>query len=272
MSDITTEFIIREILENAVINSNSKLTETWIDLDKLCKIFKDLQYHAFSGMEEDDVVDHIWSNERDTKITAWGMLVGRFFCKYFPLSRNGKNNIENYCNRDGPGYYEIMAWIDSKHDDKRIDRMTKSALGHAWVYRWGINDFEDDTVSSDEEWEENKYGNPPNDSFPKPYLNTNNERDKSYHKENNEDTNKSGDKVLSGGPYSEELTNRQLNEKICKVEKFKVLKYSVGDSEEFLAICTRESNSWAQTVNGVSRIYYDIFQKKDYRWTVHRTK
>ncbi|GJT44936.1 ribonuclease H-like domain-containing protein [Tanacetum coccineum] len=56
--------------------------------------------------------------------------------------------------------------------------------------------------------------------------------------------------VLSGAPYSEELANGQLNEKECKVEKFEVLKYSVGDSEEFLAICTRECNSWAQTVNG----------------------
>ncbi|GKD57208.1 hypothetical protein Tco_1290595 [Tanacetum coccineum] len=173
------------------------------------------------------------------------MLARRFFCKYFPLSRNGKNYIENYYNRDGLGYYELMACIDSKHDDKRIDRMTESALGHAWVYRWGINDFEDDTVSSDEEWEEQEYGNPHNDSFPKPYLNTNNVRDKSYHNENNGDTNKSGDMVLSGAPYFEELTNRQLNEKVCKVEKFEVLKYSVGDIEEFLAICTRECNSWA---------------------------
>ncbi|GKD57207.1 hypothetical protein Tco_1290594, partial [Tanacetum coccineum] len=60
MSDITMEFIIREILEKVVTNSNSKLTKTWVDLNELCKkIFKDLQYHAFSGMEEDDVVDHI---------------------------------------------------------------------------------------------------------------------------------------------------------------------------------------------------------------------
>ncbi|GJU55242.1 hypothetical protein Tco_1228956 [Tanacetum coccineum] len=50
MTDVTMEFIIRETLEKAVTNSNSKLTETWIDLDELCKkIFKDLQCHAFSG-------------------------------------------------------------------------------------------------------------------------------------------------------------------------------------------------------------------------------
>ncbi|GJS48921.1 hypothetical protein Tco_0599042 [Tanacetum coccineum] len=60
MTDDTTEFIVREILEKAMTNSNSKLTETWIDLNELCKkIIKDLQCHTFSGMEEDDVVDYI---------------------------------------------------------------------------------------------------------------------------------------------------------------------------------------------------------------------
>ncbi|GJZ20935.1 hypothetical protein Tco_0557974 [Tanacetum coccineum] len=306
MTNVTTELIIREILEKAVTNSNSKLTETWIDLDELCKkIFKDLQCHAFSRTEEEDVVDHIadflkildpikitifdtnqlrinifplsltgdakiwWLNEQDNKITAWGMLAGRFFCKYFPLSRDGKNYIENTCNKDSLGYYEFMACMDSKHDDIRIDRVTKSTLGHAWVYRLGaFYDPEDDTVSSDEEWEEHEYRNPPNISFPKPYLNTSNERDKCYHKENNGDTNKLDDMVLSGAPHSEELTNGQLNKKVCKVEKFEVHKYSIGDSEEFLAICTRECNSWAQTVNGVSMIYHDIFQKKDDGWTI----
>ncbi|GKF56682.1 hypothetical protein Tco_0167022, partial [Tanacetum coccineum] len=109
MTDVTTEFIIRETLEKAVTNSNSKLTETWINLYELCKkIFKDLQCHAFRGTEEEDVVDHIadflkildpikiaifdtiqlrinnfpltgdakiwWLNKRYNKITAWGML------------------------------------------------------------------------------------------------------------------------------------------------------------------------------------------------------
>ncbi|GJY90273.1 hypothetical protein Tco_0505469 [Tanacetum coccineum] len=129
MTDVTTEFIKRETLEKVVTNSNSKLTETWIDLDELYKkIFKDLQ------------------------------------CR-------------------------------------------------AWVYRWGINDSEDDTVSSDEECEEHEYGNPHNNSFPKPYLSINDKSDKNYHKENNWDTNKSDDMVLSGAPHSEELTNGQLNEK-----------------------------------------------------------
>ncbi|GJR09348.1 zf-CCHC domain-containing protein [Tanacetum coccineum] len=129
---------------------------------------------------------------------------------------------------------------------RREEQPPRSSIDHE-----SIEDIVKSSDESDEEWEEHEYGNPPNNSFPKPYLNTNDKRDKNYHMKNNGDTNKSGDMVLSGAPHSEELTNGQLNEKVCKVENFDVLKYSVGDSEEFLAICTRECNSWAQTVNGV---------------------
>ncbi|GJU06926.1 hypothetical protein Tco_1123356 [Tanacetum coccineum] len=253
-----------------------QLTEAWIDLDELCKkIFKDLQCHTFSGIEEDDVVNHIadyleildpikmanfdtnqlrvnifplsltrdakvwWLNERDNKITDWGMLAERFFYKYFPLSHNGKNYIKNHCNRGGPSYCEFMAWIDSKHNDKRINRMTKSALGHAWVYRWGIDDSENDIASSDEEREESGGENPPNtigDSLLEPYVDAHNENAKPRkYNFNTHESNKA--------PCSSNMNDTQPNRKRCKVEKFKVIKYSVGDNKEFLAVRARECNS-----------------------------
>ncbi|GKE15049.1 hypothetical protein Tco_1422626, partial [Tanacetum coccineum] len=46
-----------------------------------------------------------------------------------------------------------------------------------------------DEVSIDEEWEEQEYGNPPKDSFPKPYF----EMDKNNHNEKNKNTYKSSD-------------------------------------------------------------------------------
>ncbi|GJS83364.1 retrovirus-related pol polyprotein from transposon TNT 1-94 [Tanacetum coccineum] len=55
----------------------------------------------------------------------------------------------------------------------------------------------------------------------------------------------------------------QPNEGICSVDKFEVIKYSIGDNKEFLAIRTHERDSWAQTVNEISSIYLDIFCKKD---------
>ncbi|GJZ96774.1 hypothetical protein Tco_0669108 [Tanacetum coccineum] len=75
---------------------------------------------------------------------------------------------------DGHDYFEFVTWFNSKFKDhKRMDGMTKSALWHSWVKGGGNNKLMDDIISSNEEWEESNYGNPPNtdtDSFFKPYL------------------------------------------------------------------------------------------------------
>ncbi|GJW83147.1 hypothetical protein Tco_0156292 [Tanacetum coccineum] len=77
-----------------------------------------------------------------------------------------------------------------------------------------------DKVLSDEEWEEHEYGNPPNDSFPKPYLNINNEKDKNHHNENNRDADKLSGMDLSGAPQSEKINNEQPNEGVHDVKGF----------------------------------------------------
>ncbi|GJU34004.1 hypothetical protein Tco_1182358 [Tanacetum coccineum] len=114
---------------------------------------------------------------------------------------------------------------------------------HSHKLGWGINDYENDTVSSDEEWEEHEYVNPPNDSFPQSYLNINNEKNKIHHSENNKDGDKLGGMALSGAPHSEKIDNEQPNKGVCRMDKFEVIEYNIGDSEEFLAICTRECES-----------------------------
>ncbi|GJV13639.1 hypothetical protein Tco_1355180 [Tanacetum coccineum] len=130
------------------------------------------------------------------------------------------------------------------------------------------NGLINDVASCDEEWEESDYGNPANADIdsPVPCLNDDGKNKKrrgnGYELKGN---------IPNNAPHFDN-NNEQLDEKMCKVEKFKVIKYSIGDSEEFLAICTHECNSWAQIVNGLSSIYHDIFCKKDDGWTGHRTK
>ncbi|GKA79680.1 hypothetical protein Tco_0786276 [Tanacetum coccineum] len=121
-----------------------------------------------------------------------------------------------------------------------MDETTKRALLHTWIEIGNKEGLLINEVSSDEEWEEHEYGNPPNNLFLKPYLNVNNEKDKSHHNKNNEDADKLGGMDLSGTPHSEKINNEQPNEGICRVDKVEVIKYIIGDSEEFLAICTRE--------------------------------
>nr|GEY34364.1 hypothetical protein [Tanacetum cinerariifolium] len=205
-----------------------------------------------------------------------GRIGEKKFIKFYPLSC--ASNYDKMCDDDDEGrdLLEFTPWVKSKFiDHKKVDETTKRALLYTWKEVGNKEGLLNEEVSSDEEWEEHEYGNPPNtnnNSFPKPNLKTNNEGDKCYHRKINDDTSKLENIILSSAPYFEELTNEQLNEKRCKVENFKVIKYSVGDNEEFLAICTRECNSWARTVNGVSNIYHHIFCKKDEGWTAHRTK
>ncbi|GJZ42067.1 hypothetical protein Tco_0588953, partial [Tanacetum coccineum] len=128
----------------------------------------ELRSNAYYGMFDEDVVGHIakvleildlikipnvdtyrlrmnvfplllaedarrwWIDEGDDKITTWEELVKKFFCKFYPLSRDGED--------------EIL-------DEEPMD----------------------DIVSSDDEWEESDYRNPPNtytntESLFKPYL------------------------------------------------------------------------------------------------------
>ncbi|GJU58076.1 reverse transcriptase domain-containing protein [Tanacetum coccineum] len=163
---------------------------------------------------------------------------------------------------------EFIPWRNLKFKDhKKVDETTKHALLHTWIEIGNEEGLLNNEVSSDEEWEEQEYGNPPKDSFPKPYFET----DKYNHNENNRNTYKSSGMDLSGAPQYENINNGQPNEGVCRVDKFEVIKSTIGDNEEFLAICTCECDSWERTVNGVSSIYNDIFRKKDEGWTVHRT-
>nr|GEX77921.1 hypothetical protein [Tanacetum cinerariifolium] len=93
-------------------------------------------------------------------------------------------------------------------------------------------------VRSDEEWEESGYENPLNtigDSLLEPNMDTRNKNTKQY--ENGFNTQKA--------PSSSNMHDTLPHEKRCMVEKFKVIKYTVGDSEEFLAVRARERDSWA---------------------------
>nr|GEY65108.1 hypothetical protein [Tanacetum cinerariifolium] len=177
MTRITTKIILRECMKKAQADCNSSLAKPKININAKIKLskehLKELRNNAYNRSEEEDVVDHIakvlerldsikipnvdtdrlrvhtdaarkwWINEGSDKITAWSELVGEFFCKYYPLSRASKNNVISNDDDDGPDYFEF-------------------------VKRGSNNKLMDDIISSDEEWEESDYGNPPNtdaDSF-----------------------------------------------------------------------------------------------------------
>ncbi|GJY48528.1 hypothetical protein Tco_0438484 [Tanacetum coccineum] len=176
-----------------------------------------------------------WMNEGNGNIFTWEELVKKFY----PLSC--ASNYDKMCDDDEEGRVplEFIPWRNSKFKDhKKVDETTKCALLYTWIEIRKEEGLLNDEFSSDDEWEKHEYGNPPNDSFLKPYLNVNNEKYKNHH--NNGDADKSIGMDLSGAPQYENINNEQPNEGICRVDKFKVIKYTIGGNEEFLAICTRE--------------------------------
>ncbi|GJY23002.1 putative reverse transcriptase domain-containing protein [Tanacetum coccineum] len=129
----------------------------------------------------------------------------------------------------------------------------------------------DDGESSDDDCDKSNLINHHDISpFLDPYQAAKNEGIQRHHMKCNDYNSRIENFIQNDTPHSG--YNNQGNEGICRVDKFEVIKYSIGDNEEFMGNRTLERDSWDQTVNGVSNIYLDIFRKKDEGWTVHQTK
>ncbi|GJW11484.1 hypothetical protein Tco_1577311 [Tanacetum coccineum] len=151
-----------------------------------------------------------------------------------------------------------------------MDGTTKTALWHYWFKEDGNNELMDNIESSDEKWEESDYRNPRNtdtDLFFKTYLDAQekdntyeiakgNERNQKYHGGNISKVNDIG---LNNAPDSDNIKDEQLNDRVCKAEKFEVIKYSLGPNEEYIAINTSECRAWTRNEYSVSQIYQEIF-------------
>ena len=55
-------------------------------------------------------------------------------------------------------------------------------------------------------------------------------------------------------------------------EKFKVIKYSLGPCEEYVAIKTKEYIRLSRSEENVAQLYGNIFNMKDEGWHVTRIK
>ncbi|GJS78656.1 hypothetical protein Tco_0728537 [Tanacetum coccineum] len=269
MTRVMTELILIECMEKD--RAESSLAKPKVDDDVKIELSKEhimeLRNNAYRGTEEEDIVDHIakvleivdliktpnmdtdrlrvhvfpfsltgdarewWIDEGNDKIIAWSEVVGRFFYKYYPLSRVGKYNVTRDEDDEGPDFFEFEAWLNSKFNNHRRMDGTKSALWHYWVKGEGNNELMDDIESSDKEWEESDYGNPPNtdtNSFFKPYLDAQekndigrgDEHDQMNHGDN---VSKVNDIILKNTPNSDNIKDEQLNKGCAGLKSLKLL-------------------------------------------------
>ncbi|GJS32323.1 hypothetical protein Tco_0530705 [Tanacetum coccineum] len=59
---------------------------------------------------------------------------------------------------------------------------------------------------------------------------------------------------------------------LCRTEEFIVVRHSIGNNEEFIAVGPSKTNAVERTPDSMSCIYHELFNKKDRGWEVTRTK
>ncbi|GJT51425.1 hypothetical protein Tco_0977582 [Tanacetum coccineum] len=89
------------------------------------------------------------------------------------------------------------------------------------------------------------------DSFFKPYMITHGKCD----------TEKEDEQSQTKRKYSNtsESIDEQPNKRMCKVENFEAIQYSLGPNEEYIAIRRCEYDIWERNEDNMSKIYQDIF-------------
>ncbi|GKD29211.1 hypothetical protein Tco_1239989 [Tanacetum coccineum] len=123
------ESIIKEYVEKAQTESNLSNTNDDMNIELNKEFLMELKSNAYHGMFDEDVVDHItkvleildlinilgvdshqlrmkvfplsladdarqwWIDEGEGKITTWEELVDKCFCKFYPDSRDGDDEM-----------------------------------------------------------------------------------------------------------------------------------------------------------------------------------
>ncbi|GJX02639.1 hypothetical protein Tco_0186552 [Tanacetum coccineum] len=94
------------------------------------------------------------------------------------------------------------------------------------------------------------------DSQEKSDICANKKRHERNQKNHDRDIGKSGDiSVQNNATHFDDKKGEMLNERACKAEKFKVVKYSLGPNEEYIAISTFEYDAQKRNKDNVSHIY-----------------
>ncbi|GJU95079.1 hypothetical protein Tco_1319835 [Tanacetum coccineum] len=124
---------------------------------------------------------------------------------------------------------------------KRWTKETTGELIHSNSCRdWNKRRIDDNILSNN---------NTTADSFFKPYLITCGKCD----------TEKEDGQSQTKRKYRNTSIDEQPNKRMCKVEKFEAIQYSLGTNEDYIAIRRCEYDFWEKNKDNMSKIYQDIF-------------
>ncbi|GJY82873.1 hypothetical protein Tco_0496249 [Tanacetum coccineum] len=193
------EPILSDNMEKAPTESNISITSNDINIELSKEFLVELRKNMYHGTYNEDVVDHIakvlkmvdliyvpsadshqlrikifplsladdakewWISEGDRKIATWEELVETFFCRFYPKSYDGEDEMLDERDNWGIDPIEFLSNVNASFKNhKKLDGRTKKVLFHAWMNgNWNKRRINDNILRSN---------NTTADSFFKPYL------------------------------------------------------------------------------------------------------
>ncbi|GKE07331.1 hypothetical protein Tco_1399349, partial [Tanacetum coccineum] len=132
------ELLLNKCMEKAQTESNLSITNTNNDMNiELSKKFLTelqmwtLRMKVFPLSLADDA-QQWWINEGEGKITTWEELVEKFFCKFYPESYDGEEEMLYEGNNWGIDPLEFISRVNSTFKNHmRVDGRTKKDLAES---------------------------------------------------------------------------------------------------------------------------------------------
>ncbi|GKC02603.1 hypothetical protein Tco_0994213 [Tanacetum coccineum] len=203
------EPILSDNMERAPTELNLSITSNDINIELSKEFLVELRKNIYHGTYNEDVVDHIakvlkmvdliyvpgvdshqlrmkvfplsladdakewWISEGDEKITTWEELVEKFFCRFYPESYDGEDEMLDEGENWGIDPLEFLSNVSTSFKNhKKVDGRTQKVIFHSWMNGNWNKRYVDNSIPSNNELKESKYENPPNtatDSFFKAY-------------------------------------------------------------------------------------------------------
>ncbi|GJY15504.1 hypothetical protein Tco_0385926 [Tanacetum coccineum] len=171
-----------------------------------------------------------WINEGEEKITTWEELVEKFFCKFYPKSHEGEDEMLDEGDNWGIDPLEFISRVNSSFENHmKVDGRTKKVLFHSWMNgSWNKRRL-DNNILSNKEWKESDYGDT---------LDTTTD---SFFKTHDKGNIKEGNELKQMKRKGDNRNNEQPIKRVSKSRKFR--KYTnnfTRPNEEY--ICCKKSD------------------------------
>ncbi|GJV61133.1 hypothetical protein Tco_1467233 [Tanacetum coccineum] len=198
--------ILYDNMEKAPTESNLSITNNDINIELSKEFLVELRKNIYHGTYNEHVVDHIakvlkmidliyvpsvdshqlrmkvlpllladddkeWLiSEGGGRITTWEELVETFFCRFYPESYDGEDEMLDEGDNWGIDLIEFLSNVNTSFKNhNKVDGRTKKVLFHAWMNgNWNKRRIDDSILRSN---------NTTTDSFFKPYLITHGKSD-----------------------------------------------------------------------------------------------